>query len=297
MEDRLNPRDWGKGIPEYKESDLMTPEEIHDFGVEIVASSLDKDGYKIHNYNPRLGSYPSIIAEKDNKVIAVVVMADVAPNIPQMRLTDKFGILGFCDGYDTIPCFAPVSIGSTDGERFDKSLALIGDGYYARYEGLQYISKELPKVGTEEYEAFVMQFIGGYLRAGNYDAVKEYIDDKCQIKNEINDDEVKEKALNYFINLFSKQPIISHCIIKSVGKYKTIKAEVKIEGHDEFEQPNTVKILQTPNKIGLLVVTKDSVFDNGDTGLVLNPTFSDKGKIINIEIIDPRLYGFEAYKD
>ena len=122
MEDRLSPRDWGKGIPKYSENDLMTKEELHDFGVEVVAGYLKQNGYKIHEYHPMYGMYPSIVAENKKEVIAVIVQSDVAPNVPEIKLTDKFGIIGYCNGFKTKPCYASVSFGSIDPERFDKSI-------------------------------------------------------------------------------------------------------------------------------------------------------------------------------
>lgn len=141
MKHRLRPREWVDGIPEYTEEDLMTKEEIHSFGVEVVAGQLKGEGYKIINFNPKFGLYPSIIAENDNEVVAVVVKTDIAPNKPELTEIDKQGIINFCDGYPTKPCFASVSIGSADGVRFEKSLALVGDGYLVLYKGLEYISK------------------------------------------------------------------------------------------------------------------------------------------------------------
>ena len=141
MKDRLSPRQWGNGIPNYTEEDLMKKQEIHSFGVEIVAGQLKKEGYKIINFNRVLGLYPSIIAENNTEVVAVVVKTDIAPNKPELCVEDKLGIVGFCDGYPTKPCFASVSIGSIDPVRFEKSLALVGDGYHVLYRGLEYISK------------------------------------------------------------------------------------------------------------------------------------------------------------
>ena len=293
MEDRLKPRDWGNGIPKYKESDLMTDEEIHDFGIEIVANFLTKEGYKIHVYNPRLGSYPSIVAENEKEVIAVAVKTSIAPQMPEFKIIDKYGLIGYCNSYNTTPCFASVGIGSTDGERFEKSLALVGDSYYANFKGLEYISKDLPKVGTEEYKAFVMQFIGGYLRSENYEAIKEYISDECIINNEIDKTETKKNAFQYLVNNFKEQPVISHCVIISVGNYKLINvAKLHIEGYSDGE-PGTVKILQKPDEIGLLLVTKNPLFENDDPGIVFNVEFDNKGKINKIEIVDPRFYEFK----
>lgn len=297
MENRQMPREWGNGIPKYEAKDLMTKEEIHSFGVEIVAGQLQQEGYKIHIYNPRYGSYPSIVAENKDEVIAVVVMTDIAPKQPGLKLTDKFGIIGYCDGYPTKPAFASVSIGSTDGERFNKSLALIGDGYYAKYTGIEYISKEMPKIGSEEYKAFVMQFVGGYLRACNFEAVAEYISKECKIKNSITKEEINTDAIGYIEKIFKNHKATSHCVIKSVGNVKTLNVQKLYVKDYSNGEPGTVKIMQEADKIGLLVVTETQAFDIDDLGIIFNTDFDEFGKINKIELIDPRLYEFKALNE
>lgn len=273
----------------------MTKEELHDFGVEVVAGYLKQNGYKIHEYHPMYGMYPSIVAENKKEVIAVIVQSDVAPNVPEIKLTDKFGIIGYCNGFKTKPCYASVSFGSIDPERFDKSIALVGDGYNVRFTGLEYISKELPKIGSEEYKVFVMQFLGGYLRSKNYDAVENYISNKCTISNTISKEDIIEPCIKYFKKIFEEQPIVSHCIIKSVGNMKTLNVQkLYVEGYSDGK-PGTVKILQEADKVNLLLVTENPLFNNDDPGLILNIDFDKKGKINSIEIIDPRYYEFEAY--
>lgn len=295
MNERNKTKDWGKGIPNYDETDLMTKEEIHDFGVEIVAGQLYKEGYKIHIYNPTYGSFPSIVAENENEVVAVAVLTDIAKKQPILRMTDKFGILGYCDGFPTKPCFASVSIGSTDPERFEKEIALRGDGFYANYTGLEYLSKELPEVNSEEYKAFVMQYLGGYLRAGNFEAIEDYIADDCIIENSLNKKVIEEKTINFIKNTFSKNRVINHCVIKSVGDIKNIKVDkLYVKGNIEGENVN-VKLLQESDKIGLLIKTQNDEFNIGDNGIIFNVDFNVKGKINKIEFIDPRLYSFNAY--
>lgn len=297
MEDRLEPRDWGEGIPKYKETDLMTPEDIHDFGVEVVAGCLKRDGYKILEYNPTYGVFPSIVAENEDEVVAVIVQSDIAPNIPKLKLTDKFGIMGYCTGFSTKPCFASVSFGSVDPERFDKSIALIGDGFHARFTGLEYISKELPKKGTTDYQVFTLNFVGAYLRSKNYDAVYEFISDDCDINNSISKENIKKHGKDYLKKIFNGRDITSHCVIKSVGIMKTIQVQkLYVEGHSDGK-PGTVKIMQDPDRIGLLLVTDIPLFGNNDPGLIFNVDYNSKGKICNINIIDPRLYSFEAYSE
>lgn len=44
------------------ETILMTPEEIHNFGIEVVFKYLKDDGYDIVSVNTELGYNPQIIA-------------------------------------------------------------------------------------------------------------------------------------------------------------------------------------------------------------------------------------------
>jgi len=297
MKDRFNLRIWEKGVPKYKEENLMTEEEIHDFAVKVVAGQLQNSGYKIHAFNPILGSYPSIVAENDDEVVAVIVIGGVSPIIPKLKLTDKFGIIGYCNGYETKPCFASVSIGSVDPERFDTSLALSGDEYLVHYKGIEYIDKEIPKIGTEEYKIFVMQFIGGYLRAQNYDAVEKYISKNCVIENSITKETIDKNTIKYLKKIFEQSAVTSHCIIKSVGNWKTINVENLYIKDYVDGKPGTVKILQEADKIGLLLVTEMPAFDENNNGMIFNIGFNKRGKINKINIIDPRYYEFEAYDE
>lgn len=286
---------WGAGIPDYTGEDLMTEEDVHEFACRVVAGDLENSGYEIHAFNPVFGSYPSVIAENKEEVIAVIVNGAVSPKIPKLKLTDKLGIIGYSNGYPTKPCYASVSIGSIDSERFEKSLALKGDGYLVRYTGVEYIDKELPKADTDEYKLFVMQFIGGYLRAKNYDAVSKYITEDCVIDNSITKEKPEIPAIDYIKEIFQDCPVISHCIIKSVGNWKTLNVEkLYVKNHANGE-PGTVKILQEPDKIGLLIVTETPAFDYDDNGIVFKVEFNKERIIEKIELIDPRLYEFKAY--
>ena len=297
MNERLSPRDWGKGIPKYTDKDLMTKEEIHDFGCQIVADQLKKQGYRIHHYNPNYGVFPSIIAENDKEVVAVEVLTDVAPKQPKMPSSDKYGLLSFSLVFDTIPAFASVSIGAVDSERFDKSLALAGDAFYANYKGLEYIDKKVPEINTKEYRAFLIKYLSMFLYGGKYDVIKEYVANECIIKNTIDHTE-HTNALEYLKECFDKQPIIGHETIISDGDYRNFKIVNDIVVKDEkIKGPINAKIWQEPDKINLLLKTAKPLFNNDDTGLIFNIDYNDKGKINKIEIIDPRLYGFKHFEE
>lgn len=142
-----------------------------------------------------------------------------------------------------------------------------------------------------------MNFVGAYLRSKNYDAVYEFISDDCDINNSISKENIKKHGKDYLKKIFNGRDITSHCVIKSVGIMKTIQVQkLYVEGHSDGK-PGTVKIMQDPDRIGLLLVTDIPLFGNNDPGLIFNVDYNSKGKICNINIIDPRLYSFEAYSE
>lgn len=132
-------RNWGSGIPEYSKSDLMTSEELYDFALDIVVQFEIKahDCYKLLDCNPSKDSFPSIVAEAKGKLIFILVEADVAPKMPKLTSERKEAFIKHCKKFNALAFYAPVGFGACDSERFDKSLALKGDAYYANYISLE----------------------------------------------------------------------------------------------------------------------------------------------------------------
>ena len=140
MGNRLEKRDWGKGIPSYNESDLMTQEELLDFAMQIVKQfEIDKNGFELISANNKVGVYPNFVVKKDDTLSFILVKADVAPRMPELTGEDKKIMIEQSKKFNAIPLYAPVGFGSTDPDRFDKSIALRGDGFYSNYVGLEKI--------------------------------------------------------------------------------------------------------------------------------------------------------------
>ncbi len=286
MDDRLQKREWGNGIPNYKESDLMTKEEIHDFGVQIVGGILQKDGYEILAYQPQYNAMPNIISQKDNKLYSIVVRADIAPINPKINTRDKYSNIAYSKIKKMIPCYASVSFGSIDPARFDNSIALVGDGYYANYTGFVELEDKKPKTGTEEYIIYTLATIGIYFQFREFDKVKDYISNDCIIKNMIDGDLIDNNASEYLINGFIKYPLKSHNLIVFDKQYKT-----QIMGHEK-EPFNKDEIKAIANNIGLIIITEAPLYANDDPGILFHVDFNDQGKINKIEILDPRIIKF-----
>ena len=140
MDKELKQKDWGKGIPKYKEEDLMTQEELLDFAMQIVKQfELDKNGFELISANNKIGFYPNFVVKKDDILSFILVKADIAPRMPELTVEDRRIMLEQSKKFNAKPLYAPVGFGSTDSDRFDKSLALRGDEYYCNYVGLEEI--------------------------------------------------------------------------------------------------------------------------------------------------------------
>ena len=139
QDERLQHKDWGNGIPKYSSEDLLTKDELFDFGVAAAMHQMNEEGYSIVHavYNYR--SVLNIIAVKDYTSYFICVKTAIAPEIPRMTLKEINELKAVCKKEKTLPLFVPIIIGSTDSERFDASLALIGDDFDYGYMGVKTI--------------------------------------------------------------------------------------------------------------------------------------------------------------
>jgi|LSQX01.2.fsa_nt_gb hypothetical protein len=135
-----NNKDWGRGVPRYKREDLMTSFELYDFALDIVSKYLmEQENYKFINANRDEKGYPSIVFEKDRQVIFVLVEAAVAPKMPTLSDERKEEFMAHSKKFKALAHYAPVGFGAADPQRFECSLALRGDAYYANFAGLEYV--------------------------------------------------------------------------------------------------------------------------------------------------------------
>lgn len=123
---------WSDGIPEYKQEDLMTDEDLLSFAMNaMVEYEFVKNNYEIIAANSNLESIPHY-----------VVKVDVYPHKPIILDTDRDKLLLHAKKFHAKSYFALVGIGACDGQRFEQGLALKHDAYYINYEGLTRADKD-----------------------------------------------------------------------------------------------------------------------------------------------------------
>lgn len=122
--------------------DMMTREEIHLFGLDIVRAFLEKEEYKIRMVNRKYGSCPQILAEKEGVRYAIAVETEVAPFTGRLVEGLRNTMLKYVENQKMEACFASVGIGSSNRDLFHQGLAIRGDGFFVRYEGLEILRAE-----------------------------------------------------------------------------------------------------------------------------------------------------------
>lgn len=117
---------------------LMSPDEIHDFGIEIVTKDARKMGYKIISINNRLGHDPQIVAEKNGKTFHVLVRTACYPSKGELD-EGALGILSEkANSQNSGLLFASVGIANANGKTdSEMGQCVRGAGFYVSYQGMK----------------------------------------------------------------------------------------------------------------------------------------------------------------
>lgn len=123
----------------------MTEDEIHDFGIEIVANQLIKEGHELVDVNSDPDQNPQIVAQLNGQLAFITVRTAVYPRdgeIKDQALVDN--LINHAKNHSAVPYLASVSIANSKGyEHGDENeigIPIRGEGYYANYRGLKIIA-------------------------------------------------------------------------------------------------------------------------------------------------------------
>ncbi|MBQ5956286.1 MAG: hypothetical protein IJL46_01810 [Clostridia bacterium] len=132
-------KDWGAGIPKYTKDDLMTAGEIQNFAMHTV---IDYDQalqqrYRLISGCDYPGAMPSLIFGNDKTYLFIYIKGYTTMEEPTLSDAERSELLSMCEKYNAKGYWAPVGFLSTDPARFEANLALKGDGFYCKYQGLR----------------------------------------------------------------------------------------------------------------------------------------------------------------
>jgi len=124
--------------------EMMTPEEIHDFGVGTVAKQLEKEGYELISVDPRMGHHPQIVAtHKTTKAFIAVRTAVYPGNGTFESLAAARALIITAKTHHGIAYLASVGIANAAGFKKEKEdlawagRTVRGAEYVVNYRGLQ----------------------------------------------------------------------------------------------------------------------------------------------------------------
>jgi hypothetical protein len=172
---------WKEGIPSYKDTDLLTKNDIYKMAVDYV-SEYEEGNIKLFcfskDYDIRTGV--SITGRTGYDVVYIMVRSSLAPEQVKMTEFERHVLIAKSFIYGQSCYFASVSIGSKDEARREKGLALKDDDYYYTYQGLEYV----PRANYNQHEILLLQAleelgVGYYIK--NADNFKKLIGDDCKV--------------------------------------------------------------------------------------------------------------------
>lgn len=130
-----------------EDRELMTPADIHAFGVEILYKQLEKDGWVIDSADvlADLKTEPQLVAKKEGELAFFVVRTDVHPKRGRFEegMEAFETLVRHAKAHGASCYFASVGIANAEGTTDEEmSVPVKGVGYNVQFDGL--IRMELP---------------------------------------------------------------------------------------------------------------------------------------------------------
>src|SRR5438067_8360476 len=120
--------------------ELMTEEEIHAFGVEIVFKQLQEAGWTIGSADVYANreTEPQIVANKDGEIGFFVVRTSMYPDRGRIEGEDAFqSLVRHANAHGASCYFASVSIANSEGKsEQEMSIPVKGVAYHVAFDGL-----------------------------------------------------------------------------------------------------------------------------------------------------------------
>lgn len=123
---------------------IMTDEEIHEFGINIVLEDLRKNGFMISAVTTDRYSNPQIVAKYNSQVFHVIVRTACYPNKGNIESKELgFRLLQEANNKNAQCYFASVGIANADGTTdLEMATPIRGAGYYISYNGVEKLIPE-----------------------------------------------------------------------------------------------------------------------------------------------------------
>lgn len=89
---------------------LMTNEDLHTFGIELILPYLEKEGVTIESVNPDIKSNPQIVGRRWGGLVFIAVRTACYPSKGELTSEEHLQILDYADKRGATAFFASVGI-------------------------------------------------------------------------------------------------------------------------------------------------------------------------------------------
>lgn len=127
-------------------SELMTAQEIHEFGLQVLVQQLTAKGYEIEFAQPDKIEIPHIIAKQGELLVFILASTDVYPHKGTIADADKQALVEHAEKFNAQSACAYLGIANGAGVAAqDKELcgqAFKDAQFYTDFSGLEFIHFE-----------------------------------------------------------------------------------------------------------------------------------------------------------
>lgn len=127
-------------------AELMTEQEIHEFGLQVLIQYLQGKGYDIEFAQPDKKSLPHIVAKSGEQLTFIIAATDIYPNKGKISDADKSAVLEHAKNFDAQSACAYLGLVNAEGvEKNDKALmskAFKNARFMTDFGGLEFICFE-----------------------------------------------------------------------------------------------------------------------------------------------------------
>lgn len=117
------------------ERTLMTPRQVHDFGIQITQKSLEPEGWVIDTYNDDPGTCPQLRVSRNGQRAWVIVRTAIYPETPTFdNEYDKLYLLTMAKNEECACFYSPVQIRSLVEDEAEGGLAYLDAQFTASWD-------------------------------------------------------------------------------------------------------------------------------------------------------------------
>lgn len=267
-------KDWGEGIPDYTEDDLMEGLELNAFCTESIARYLQDHGYYIDGMITDREP-TQIMARQGGERFFIVVAGAVSPKVGRLSCKTKTAFSAYCNEQKIVPMFASVGIKSVDEKRAEAGLALRYDRFYFDFNGLRPLDKvAIPIPGTSDYAAYCMELLEQAYRTADFSPLFSLF-----------------SANIVFTSQWAPAPKVGSAEVKAY--YEEKSHVLKSSGSEIGGQVVTACKDDAPEEqIGLLLSQK---LGGKVAWLLILPEFDKDGSMTKLSLCDPSRWNIDTY--